>query len=151
MQYEEWERGVPATITNDPLWRMRVYRLSLFSADLSWRDASQLLRDGRTRSLADQLYRAVGSVSANIAEGYSRGSDRDRVRFYEYALGSAWESRDWYFKARHVLSQETVADRMQLIAQIIRLLLVTVSGERGRAIREEPAVYDPDGSGFMPL
>jgi four helix bundle protein len=50
--------------------------------------------------LSDQLYEAVGSVSANLAEGYSRGTGKDRARFYEYALGSARESRDWYFKAR---------------------------------------------------
>ena len=64
------------------------------------------------------LYRSVGSVSANIAEGYSRGTGKDRARFYEYALGSARESRDWYFKARHILGNEVVTHRLSLLTEV---------------------------------
>ena len=103
MEYKDWESSLSASIKGDPLWRVTVYRLALFAADLGWSDISRLVRDRRTISLADQLYRTLGSVSANIAEGYSRGSNKDRTRFYEYALGSARESRDWYYKSRHVL------------------------------------------------
>lgn len=42
--------------------------------DLVWYDVSKLVEDKRMIGLADQLYRAVGSVGANIAEGYSRQS-----------------------------------------------------------------------------
>ena len=72
MRFAEWIETVPETITED----------------------------SRTRSLSDQLYRSVGSVSASIAEGYSKGAGKDGARFYEYALGPAREARDWYFKAR---------------------------------------------------
>lgn len=82
------------TITGDALWTVQVYRLALFAADLGWHDVTKLMRDRRTLSLSDQLYQALGSISANIAEGYSRGSSKDRARFYEYSLGSARESRD---------------------------------------------------------
>ncbi len=91
--YEVWERTVPEGIKGDAVWKLRVYRLSLFAADLGWEDVCKLVRDRRTVGLADQLYRAIGSISANIVEGFSRGSGRDRARFYEYALGSARESR----------------------------------------------------------
>jgi len=91
--YEVWERTVPEGIKGDAVWNLRVYRLSLFAADLGWEDVCKLVRDRRTVGLADQLYRAIGSISANIVEGFSRGSGRDRARFYEYALGSARESR----------------------------------------------------------
>jgi four helix bundle protein len=97
MNYQEWAGSVPREITGDPLWRVEAYRLALFAAEVGWHDVTKLIRDQRTRSLSDQLYRALGSVSANIAEGYSRGTGRDRARFYEYALGSARESRDWYY------------------------------------------------------
>jgi len=94
MNYGEWEKAVPEEIKGDSLWKVEAYRLGLFIADVGWYDVTKLLRDKRTLGLSDQLYRALGSISANLAEGYSRGTGRDRARFYEYALGSARESRD---------------------------------------------------------
>jgi len=142
MNYHEWEQTVPASITGDALWQMKVYRLALFAADLGWQDITRLASDHRTRALADQLYRALGSVSANIAEGYSRGSRKDRARFYEYALGSARESRDWYYKARHILGDETIRHRVALQTQIIRLLLTTIPAQRGYTLHDPSATYD---------
>lgn len=132
VRYDEWEKAVPQPITRDPLWKLEVYRIALFAADIGWHDVTKLMRDRRTLGLSDQLYRAVGSISANVAEGYSRGTGRDRARFYEYALGSARESRDWYYKARHVLSESVTAHRLDLLTQIIRLLLVMIPNQRGR-------------------
>ena len=77
MRYEDWLASVPAEITNDPLWNMKVYRLAVFAGDLAWRDVSRLVKDKRTIGLSDQLYRAVGSIGANVAEGYSRQSGKD--------------------------------------------------------------------------
>jgi len=139
--YEEWLETVPEEITGDFLWKMKVYRLALFAADLGWRDITKLAQDKRTTSLADQLYRALGSISANIAEGYSKRSGKDRARFYEYALGSARESRDWYYKGRHVLGQQVASHRLDLLTQIIRLLLTMIPDQQGRMLKEEPAAY----------
>jgi hypothetical protein len=66
MNYQEWAESVPREITGDPLWRVEAYRLALFVAEVGWHDVTKLMRDQRTRSLSDQLYRALGSVSANI-------------------------------------------------------------------------------------
>jgi four helix bundle protein len=131
MTYEDWEKTVPRTITGDSLWKMEVYRLSLFAADLAWQDATKLMRDRRTRGLSDQLYRALGSISSDIAEDYSRRTGRDRARFYEYALGSAREGRDWYYKGRHVLGESVTAHRLDFLTQIIRMLLVMIPDQRG--------------------
>jgi four helix bundle protein len=122
---------VPGELTNDPLWRMEVYRLAVFVGDLAWRDASRLAKDKRTVGLADQLYRAVGSISANIAEGYSRRSGKDQARFYEYALGSAREARGWYYQGRHVLPESVATHRSKLLTQVVRLLLTIIPTERG--------------------
>ena len=56
MNYKEWERTVPETITGDSLWKMTAYRLALFLADLGWHDVTKLIRDRCTISLSDQLY-----------------------------------------------------------------------------------------------
>jgi four helix bundle protein len=85
----------------------------------------------------------VGSVSANIAEGYSKASKKDQARFYEYSLGSAREARDWYFKARHVLGNEVALHRIRLLVQIIRPLLKLVPEFRGKKIAEEQTEYLP--------
>ena len=144
MNYEDWEREVPETITGDALWKMKVYRLALFAANLGWHDITKLAQDRRTVSLSDQLYRSLGSISANIAEGYSRSSNKDRGRFYEYALGSARESRDWYYKGLHILSEPVTFHRLNLMTEIIRLLLVMVSNQRKPDLREAAEVYKVD-------
>src|SRR5437016_1986269 len=98
MTYEEWEAAVPADIRADSLWRVEAYRLSLFLCDLAFEDSQYLVADPRTRSIADQLVRAVGRISANVAEGYSRATGKSRALYYDYALGSTREARDWYYK-----------------------------------------------------
>ena len=141
MNYEEWMDTIPDEITLDTLWRVKAYRLGLFVADLGWKDVSRLYQDRRTRGMADQLHRALGSISANVAEGYSRGTGKDRARFYEYALGSTRESRDWYYKCRHVLGDDLTGHRLQLLTEIAKLLLSMVPNQRGRTIREDAKEY----------
>jgi len=141
MNYESWLATVPETITADPLWSMKAYRLALFLGDIGWQDVIKLAGDRRTRELSDQLYRAVGSVGANIAEGYGRGTGKDRARFYEYALGSAREARHWYRLGRHVLSDAVAQHRIALLAEITRMLLAIVPAQRGKTVHEEQELY----------
>ncbi|HBX67689.1 MAG TPA: four helix bundle protein, partial [Balneolaceae bacterium] len=96
---------------------------------VSWFDSQKIIAE-RYYSLADQLYRSSGSVSANIVEGYSRISNKEKARFYEIALGSARETRDWYFKSRHLLSDETASKRIRLMTKIIKLLLSMINDRR---------------------
>jgi len=142
MKYREWVATVPAEITGDSLWKMEAYRLSLFASDIAWQDVTKLSADIRARSLSDQLYRAIGSLAANISEGYSRSSGRDRARFYEYALGSAREARGWYFKGRHILSEGVALHRLKLLTEITRLLLVMVPQNRELTLHDSAEPYN---------
>jgi len=164
MNYEAWLATVPAAITGDSLWKMAVYRYALFASDIGWHDVTRLMRDARTQELSDQLYRALGSIGANLAEGYSRGTGKDRARFYEYALGSARESRDWYYKARHVLGEKIAAHRMGMAAEMIKLLLTMIPEQRFHGVRlsqnegdgsssaqEEWAAYPDTGASGMEI
>ena len=56
-------------------------------------------------ALANQLERAVVSISSNISEGSSRSSDLDFAHFLEISLGSAFE----------VETQLTLALKLQYI------------------------------------
>ena len=141
MNYPDWQKTVPDDITQDPLWKLEVYRLGLFVADISWQDALALSKTPLTRDLANQLYRAVCSISANIAEGYSRSTGKDRARFLEYSLGSAREARDWYYKSRHTVKEEVTNHRINLLTQIIKMLNVLTPHQRQKGIREEQAEY----------
>lgn len=139
--YAEWESAVPAEIRGDSVWQVRAYRCARFLADLAWHDAGRLISDKRSLGVVDQLMRAVVSISANLEEGYSRGTGRDRARFYEYALGSARESRGWYYKSRHALGEAVVSHRMQLLTEIIKLRLTMVPDQRQSQLREEAPDY----------
>ncbi|MEO8195070.1 MAG: four helix bundle protein [Gemmatimonadales bacterium] len=75
---------------------MRAYELARELLDDAWTDAEKLNHHQVTEKVASQLYKAVGSIAANLGEGYSRSSGRDRARIFEYALGSARESTTWY-------------------------------------------------------
>lgn len=136
MNYADWMKAVPPEIREDPLWNQEAFRLALFAADLGWHDVTKLVRDGRTPKLAAQLFEALGSIGANISEGYSRGHQKDRARFYEYALGSARETRTWYFDARHVLGETVAQHRIRLHKQIIKLLLAMLPLTRGYSLHE---------------
>jgi len=142
VNYAEWEKKLPVDVTGDTLWKIEAYRLALFTGYLAWADVSELVRDRRTLDLTGQLYDAVDSVGANIAEGYSRSSGKDRVRFYEYGLGSAREGRHWYLQAQAILGDAGVRQSNSLLTQVIRLLLTMIPAQRQITIREEGAVYD---------
>jgi four helix bundle protein len=123
---------------------MKVYRLSMFAGAIGWRDVTKLMSDRRTIASADQLFRALGSIGANLAEGYSRNSGNDRARYYEYALGSARESRHWYNHAADVLPAEVLEHRLDLLSEITKMLIAIVPIQRGKTIREEAPIYEVD-------
>ena len=141
MNYQEWLATVPPEITEDPLWRLDVYRLSLFIADIGWEDVVLLNKNNLTRDAADQIIRSLNSISANIAEGYSRSTGKDRARYFEYSLGEAREARDRYFKVRRVLKPDVVLHRIRILTQIVKILNTFVPAQRKHGIREEKAVY----------
>ncbi|MDF1504050.1 four helix bundle protein [Roseisolibacter sp. H3M3-2] len=138
IEFERWVEQPPAAFASDPVWRMRAFQLACFAVHAGWSDVRCLMRVPCGRSLADQLQRALGSTAANIAEGYSRSSGADRVRLFEYALGSARESLVWYESARPWLGAEVVARRQSPVGRIVSLLLRAIPAERTRIIRRAP-------------
>src|SRR4051812_1825464 len=93
---------------NDPLFRMRAYRIATDLVEVAWQDAAAVSANRATELIAGQLYAAVASIGASLGEGYSRSSGKDRARFFEYALGSVREAKSWYQAARPVLTNVVV-------------------------------------------
>ena len=108
MKYQDWLDEVPKEIKNDAVWNLKVYRAALFLSDLSWEDAQQII------------------------------DHKEKARFYEIALGSARESKGWYFKSRHILGRKTALHRIKLMMSIIKLLLRMINEKRGNTKVSEP-------------
>ena len=125
----------PADERDDPLFRMAAVRLAREVVDASWDDAEKLAQNEVTQKIAGQLYASLASILANLGEGYSRSSGRDRAKVFEYALGSVRESMMWYRTTVRILGREIVDQRLDKLEQIRRLLLATIPRERGRLIR----------------
>lgn len=120
--FEVWTETVHTSIKNDPLWDFSVYPKSLFLYDLMWEDCEYLLHDERGRAISRQLTRRVGSISANIEEGYGRGYGADYAYRLKISLGEARESRGWYWKAHKLLPEDVLDHRITLLDEIIAIL-----------------------------
>jgi four helix bundle protein len=77
------------------------YKIQKFTDLVAWQKAHQLAlqiyqltkdfpADERF-GLVNQMRRAAVSISSNIAEGYGRGTAKDKVHFYLMAQGSLYE------------------------------------------------------------
>lgn len=114
---------------------MHVHVLARELRGESWDDAILINEHPVTEKIAGQLYYSVGSIAANIGEGYSRSSGKDRARIFEYALGSARESVEWYESVEEVISEEVFDARIKKLVEIIKMLLAIIPRERDRTIR----------------
>jgi four helix bundle protein len=130
-RFAQWEANVPESFKRDPIWRTPAYRFALWLSDLAKQDAKILRADLDTRGDVDQFLRAVGSISANLAEGYSRSTGAERGRYYDYARATAREAKDWYFKARKALGDDVMEQRHAILDRIIRILTAIIPRERG--------------------
>jgi four helix bundle protein len=128
--YEEWEFQVPAELRQDSLWKMDVYRLALYLYNLAWEDCGRLTKDRRGRAIADQLIRSAGSICANVEEGYGRGFGKQYAQFLRYSLGSARETRGWYYRGRKLLSPEVVQQRHDLLSKIVGLVVIALNQQK---------------------
>ncbi len=128
--YEEWLEQVPESIKKDPLWNFQVYPKALLLADLAWEDTGQMMRDSRGKAIAEQLIRSVGSICANLEEGHGRGFGKENAYFQRVALGSARESRGWYYRGRHLLGPQVSSHRIGLLDEIIAALVLSSKEQR---------------------
>ena len=119
----EWERKQPDAITKDPLWTLNCYRESMFLVDAVRDDAAKLAPHASLSDARGQLLTAVGSIAANIAEGYGRMTAADRAKFLSYALGSVREAITWYRALRPEGGDDPTADRVDRLARMRRMLI----------------------------
>ena len=110
----------------DRLDEIRFYQLSLELWDECWRDSEVLLKDIRGKELTKQLIRCVGSISANIEEGYGRGFGKEYPQFLRISRGSARESKGWYRKSKFLLNETLIIQRTEKLDAIISMLTKSI-------------------------
>ncbi len=76
-------------------------------------------------SARDQLERASTSIALNIAEGNAKFSDKDRLRFWQIASGSAVECSACLdvFVARKITTESEIQDGKKQIEMIVKMLM----------------------------
>ena|SRR5438105_1876516 len=132
LSFDAWLAHPRNSMSGDPVWRLTAFRRALYCAEIAWPDVSRLAHHPVTAGVASQLYRALGSIGANLTEGYSRSSGRDRARMLEFSLGSARESVVWYRLARPILGDDLIDHRLDSLNHITRLLSTMIPRERLR-------------------
>lgn len=120
--FRAWEACAPTSFTADPSWRFHAHRVALYLLDLAASDVRGL-QARQARGGADQLMRAVASISANIADGFGRSRPSDRSRFFGIALGSLRESLSWYRAVRAHLPAGVAELRFDQLSQLRRILI----------------------------
>lgn len=111
---------------NDRLNEVIFYQLSLELWDVCWADTGILLNDVRGREISKQLIRSVGSISANIEEGYGRGFGKEYPQFLRISRGSARESKGWYRKSNFLLNETIISERTKKLDSIIAMLTKSI-------------------------
>jgi four helix bundle protein len=132
----EWEGRQREAIVGDPAWRLNCYREAMFLIDRVREDVREFGALGTYTAAKEQLLTSVGSIAANIAEGYGRPSPADRLRFLTYALGSTREAVAWYQVLRPSVDHAAVDDRIDRLSRIRRMLLGLLGRFRGRSGRK---------------
>lgn len=74
--------------------------------------------------ITNQMRRAAVSITSNIAEGFSRGSNKDKAQFYSIALGSLTELQSQVYIARDVgfISNEDFLKMENLMIVVSKLI-----------------------------
>ncbi|HQE93081.1 MAG TPA: four helix bundle protein [Anaerolineae bacterium] len=95
----------------------------MFAYELVWQDCDSLTLDARGKAIAEPLIRSAGSICANLEEGHGRGYGKQRDWFFRVAIGSARESKGWYWRAKHSLAKDVLDQRLALFDEVLALLV----------------------------
>jgi len=113
-----------------------------------WREAIELTKDvyifknqlpkSETFGLTSQITRASISISSNLAEGCSRNSEKDFIRFIEYSIGSSFEVENLLILAKELNLVEnydyilifTKIEKVQKMTSALKSYYIKVSKDK---------------------
>jgi len=79
--------------------------------------------------VADQILRACGSISANIAEGFGRRQGKEYLHYLIVARGSTTETLNWIIKCFELkwIGKDRYEEIGNLIQEILKMLNKMIS------------------------
>ncbi len=88
------------------------------------RDIEDFPKIQATKIVIDQLLRACGSISANIAEGFGRKKGKEYTHYLIIARGSTTETLNWLLKCLDAnwINEETYYQREKTLEEILKML-----------------------------
>jgi four helix bundle protein len=94
-----------------PFERYEIWKLSITMAKEIYTLTKEFPAEEKY-GITSQIRRAINSVSANIAEGVSRFSEKEKARFIEIAFGSLMEVANFLFLSKELgyLSEDLFRD-----------------------------------------
>jgi four helix bundle protein len=109
----------PRHFTDLKVWRV-AHDLYLFAL----KDVEDFPNTRGAHSLADQLLRSIGSISANISEGFNRRSTKHYISYLDNSIGSTNEAENWYYKVEGAqwLKKDNVKERVEKLSEIRQML-----------------------------
>ena len=106
-----------------------------FTELIVWQKAHQLFLDvvkdienfpktEVSKTVANQLIRAAGSISANIAEGFGRRQGKEYLHYLIISRGSTTETLNWLIKCLDLgwIEKEMFVQREALCREILKML-----------------------------
>jgi four helix bundle protein len=124
---ETEKQNTKNVVMEDSLENLQFYQMAMQLWDDCWKDTEILIKDYRGKEIAKQLIRSVGSISANIEEGYGRGYGKEYPQFIRISRGSARESKGWYIRSKFLLPKEIIKSRIDILESIIKMETKTLS------------------------
>jgi four helix bundle protein len=102
---------------------LKIYQVAIEISDTSWNIYCEIPK--RLNDLSGQFIRASDSIGANIAEGYGRGTFKDRKHFLIIARGSLKECMYWLnlLIKRNLISVET-GQKMQSLLDLESIMIM---------------------------
>ena len=97
---------------------------------------SQLLKDKKEHSFADQIKRSGTSISANIAEANNPQSRADMISKFEIALKEASETENWLtvLKDVELLTVENFENIHKKVVKIKILLIKSIQTLKSKSL-----------------
>ena len=100
--------------------KLEMWQLGMEVADEVLEILEQIPPSQMGFKLRDQATDAACSIPSNVAEGSSRRSEKEKFRFFEFALGSAFELQTRLL----IVQRRNWADENRLDAVLTKVLLV---------------------------
>jgi four helix bundle protein len=100
---------------------------------LALKDVENFPNSKGAYNLIDQLLRSIGSISANIAEGFNRRSTKHYISYLDNSVGSTNEAENWYYKIEGAgwLGSDMIRERVEKLTEIRKMLCSLIRSLNG--------------------